>query len=650
MSDFNLQSEYKPAGDQPKAIQELVKGVLSKDPFQVLLGVTGSGKTFTMANLIQEVNRPTLILTHNKTLAGQLYQEFRSFFPENAVEYFVSYYDYYQPEAYVVTTDTFIEKDAGINDEIDKLRMRATTSLLTRNDVIVVASVSCIYGLGNPKDYKDMMLALTVGQEIERDDILKSLVKIQYNRNDIQLDRGCFRVRGDVVEIHPAYDDYLYRIEMFGDEIESLARVHSLTGKVLNIKESISIAPAKHFVTKEENMDRVLQDISVELDSRLKELKNEDKILEYQRLESRVKYDMEMLDETGFCSGIENYSRIIENRPPGSRPSTLFDFFPQDALFLIDESHVSIPQVGGMFNGDQARKSNLVEYGFRLPSAMDNRPMKFQEFEERYFDSVVYISATPGNYELEKSEGVVVEQVIRPTGLLDPKIEIHSIENQLDHLVTEIKEVILRDERVLVTTLTKKMAEDLSDYLNDLNLKVRYLHSDIKTPERAEILKDLRIGTFDVLIGINLLREGLDIPEASLVAILDADKEGFLRSHRSLIQTMGRASRNVNGKVILFADRVTDSMKSAIDETSRRREIQETHNQEHGITPKTVRRKIGEDLKVYDPLQDVKVSTKLEESSEMNLEELEAKMHQAAAELNFEEAARLRDLLQSKGV
>jgi excinuclease ABC subunit B len=650
MSDFNLQSEYKPAGDQPKAIQELVKGVLSKDPFQVLLGVTGSGKTFTMANLIQEVNRPTLILTHNKTLAGQLYQEFRSFFPENAVEYFVSYYDYYQPEAYVVTTDTFIEKDAGINDEIDKLRMRATTSLLTRNDVIVVASVSCIYGLGNPKDYKDMMLALTVGQEIERDDILKSLVKIQYNRNDIQLDRGCFRVRGDVVEIHPAYDDYLYRIEMFGDEIESLARVHSLTGKVLNIKESISIAPAKHFVTKEENMDRVLQDISVELDSRLKELKNEDKILEYQRLKSRVKYDMEMLDETGFCSGIENYSRIIENRPPGSRPSTLFDFFPQDALFLIDESHVSIPQVGGMFNGDQARKSNLVEYGFRLPSAMDNRPMKFQEFEERYFDSVVYISATPGNYEMEKSEGVVVEQVIRPTGLLDPKIEIHSIENQLDHLVTEIKEVILRDERVLVTTLTKKMAEDLSDYLNDLNLKVRYLHSDIKTPERAEILKDLRIGTFDVLIGINLLREGLDIPEASLVAILDADKEGFLRSHRSLIQTMGRASRNVNGKVILFADRVTDSMKSAIDETSRRRKIQETHNQDHGITPKTVRRKIGEDLKVYDPLQDVKVSTKLEESSEMNVEELEAKMHQAAAELNFEEAARLRDLLQSKGV
>lgn len=644
MSSFKLHSEYQLAGDQPEALRQLLESYESGDQYQTLLGVTGSGKTFTVANLIVEVDKPTLILTHNKTLAAQLYQEFKEFFPENAVEYFVSYYDYYQPEAYVVTSDTFIEKDAGINDEIEKLRMRTTASLLTRKDVIVVASVSCIYGLGDPVEYRAMMLPIKVGDEIERDDILRKLVDIQYTRNDMELGRGNFRVRGDVIEVHPAYDDYAYRIEMFGDEIEKLSKIHILTGKRIDGEEQIVIAPARHFVTREENMARIVLTIRQELEERLLELRTAGKLLEAQRLESRTNYDIEMLVETGMCSGIENYSRIMENREPGSRPNTLFDFFGDDYMLVVDESHASLPQVGGMYNGDRSRKTTLVEHGFRLPCAMDNRPMKFEEFVSIHPPKVLYVSATPGDYELEITEGVVVEQVIRPTGLIDPLIEIHPIDGQIDHLVDQIKLVKSRDERVLVTTLTKKMSEDLTDYLLGLDIKVRYMHSDIKTLERAEIIRDLRLGVFDVLVGINLLREGLDLPEVSLVTILDADKEGFLRSYRSLIQTMGRAARNSNGRVVLYADRVTDSMKKAIDETQRRRQIQVEHNELHGITPTTVKRKVAEDLKIRDSEIEEVVDVNPEES----LEDLEARMHQAASELNFEEAAKLRDEIMKR--
>lgn len=644
MSSFKLHSEYQLAGDQPEALRQLLESYESGDQYQTLLGVTGSGKTFTVANLIVEVDKPTLILTHNKTLAAQLYQEFKEFFPENAVEYFVSYYDYYQPEAYVVTSDTFIEKDAGINDEIEKLRMRTTASLLTRKDVIVVASVSCIYGLGDPIEYRAMMLPIKVGDEIERDDILRKLVDIQYTRNDMELGRGNFRVRGDVIEVHPAYDDYAYRIEMFGDEIEKLSKIHILTGKRIDGEEQIVIAPARHFVTREENMARIVLTIRQELEERLLELRTAGKLLEAQRLESRTNYDIEMLVETGMCSGIENYSRIMENREPGSRPNTLFDFFGDDYMLVVDESHASLPQVGGMYNGDRSRKTTLVEHGFRLPCAMDNRPMKFEEFVSIHPPKVLYVSATPGDYELEITEGVVVEQVIRPTGLIDPLIEIHPIDGQIDHLVDQIKLVKSRDERVLVTTLTKKMSEDLTDYLLGLDIKVRYMHSDIKTLERAEIIRDLRLGVFDVLVGINLLREGLDLPEVSLVTILDADKEGFLRSYRSLIQTMGRAARNSNGRVVLYADKVTDSMKKAIDETQRRRQIQVEYNELHGITPTTVKRKVAEDLKI----RDTEIEEVVEVNPEESLEDLEARMHQAASELNFEEAAKLRDEIMKR--
>jgi excinuclease ABC subunit B len=658
MSVFNLQSDYSPAGDQPKAIEQLLNGVKDKDQFQTLMGVTGSGKTYTVANVIQKLGKKTLILTHNKTLAAQLYQEFKEFFPTNAVEYFVSYYDYYQPEAYVVSSDTFIEKESSINDEIDKLRIRATTSLLTRKDVIVVASVSCIYGLGNPKDFYDMMLHLNVGQEIGRKEIVKHLVDTQYTRNDLEVGRSCFRVRGDVIEVHPAYEDFLYRIEMWGDEIEVLSRVDAVTGQRIETLDEIFIAPARHFVSQGDNSKRMVDDIREELEARLEYFKEKGKLLEAQRLETRVRNDMDMLSETGFCNGIENYSRIVEDREPGSRPYTLLDFFGDDWLMCIDESHVSVPQIGGMFGGDRSRKTNLVEYGFRLPSALDNRPMNFDEFEANYPPQIVYVSATPGDYELKKSGGVVVEQIIRPTGLLDPVIELHPIEGQMDLLIEEIKKVTARDERVLVTTLTKKMSEDLTDYFISMGIRVRYLHSDINTVERSEILKELRQGVFDVLIGINLLREGLDLPEVSLVAILDADKEGFLRSYRSLIQTMGRAARNQNGKVMLFADRMTDSMKKAIDETNRRREFQEEHNKANGITPLTVKRKIEEDLRIVDvdsevddePLfseEDVAAEVQTDYTEDLTEGEIEQRMHKAAAEMNFEEAAKWRDRLMA---
>ena len=658
MSVFNLQSDYSPAGDQPKAIEQLLNGVKDKDQFQTLMGVTGSGKTYTVANVIQKLGKKTLILTHNKTLAAQLYQEFKEFFPTNAVEYFVSYYDYYQPEAYVVSSDTFIEKESSINDEIDKLRIRATTSLLTRKDVIVVASVSCIYGLGNPKDFYDMMLHLNVGQEIGRKEIVKHLVDTQYTRNDLEVGRSCFRVRGDVIEVHPAYEDFLYRIEMWGDEIEVLSRVDALTGQRIETLNEIFIAPARHFVSQGDNSKRMVDDIREELEARLEYFKEKGKLLEAQRLETRVRNDMDMLSETGFCNGIENYSRIVEDREPGSRPYTLLDFFGDDWLMCIDESHVSVPQIGGMFGGDRSRKTNLVEYGFRLPSALDNRPMNFDEFEANYPPQIVYVSATPGDYELKKSGGVVVEQIIRPTGLLDPIVEVHPIEGQMDLLIEEIKKVTARDERVLVTTLTKKMSEDLTDYFISMGIKVRYLHSDINTVERSEILKELRQGVFGVLIGINLLREGLDLPEVSLVTILDADKEGFLRSYRSLIQTMGRAARNQNGKVMLFADRMTDSMKKAIDETNRRREFQEEHNKANGITPLTVKRKIEEDLRIVDvdsevddePLfseEDVAAEVQTDYTEDLTEGEIEQRMHKAAAEMNFEEAAKWRDRLMA---
>jgi excinuclease ABC subunit B len=648
---FQLVSKYEPSGDQPQAIAELVDGVVGGEKAQVLLGATGTGKTFTISNVIQEVNKPTLVIAHNKTLAGQLYGEFKEFFPNNAVEYFVSYYDYYQPEAYVPSSDTYIEKDASINDEIDKLRHSATSSLLERNDVIVVASVSCIFGLGDPKEYSEQVVSLRVGMEIGRNQLLKSLIDIQFERNDIDFQRGRFRVRGDVVEIFPASrDEHALRVEFFGDEIERIREVDALTGEIIGETEHVAIFPATHFVTNEDHMEQAISQIQAELDDRLKVLRSENKLLEAQRLEQRTNYDIEMMREMGYTSGIENYSRHMDGRQEGEPPYTLLDFFPDDFLLVIDESHVTMPQIRGMYNGDRARKQMLVDYGFRLPSALDNRPLRLEEFE-KHVNQVIYVSATPGPYEAEQTD-TVVEQIIRPTGLLDPLIEVRPIMGQIDDLVGEINERIAKDQRVFVTTLTKKMAEDLSDYFKELGLKVKYLHSDIKTLERTEIIRDLRLGEFDVLIGINLLREGLDVPEVSLIAILDADKEGFLRSERSLVQTIGRAARNVDGKVIMYADKITDSMQRAMDETARRRSIQEAYNQEHGIVPKTIIKEIRELIaisKVTEKGEVFKVDRNYHEMTRQEkadlLMKLEKEMRDAAKALDFETAATLRDTI-----
>jgi len=647
---FEIVSEYSPQGDQPRAIQQLVAGINNGKKHQVLLGATGTGKTFTISNVIKEVKKPTLVMAHNKTLAGQLYSELKDFFPNNAVEYFVSYYDYYQPEAYVPQTDTFIEKDAQINDEIDKLRHSATSALFERDDVIIVASVSCIYGLGSPEEYRELVVSLRVGMEKDRNQLLRELVDVQYGRNDIDFKRGTFRVRGDVVEIFPAsLDEHCIRIEFFGDEIDRIREVNALTGEVLAEREHVAIFPASHFVTREEKMKVAIENIEKELEERLKELNDNGKLLEAQRIEQRTRYDLEMMREMGFCSGIENYSRHLTLRPAGSTPYTLIDYFPKDFLIVMDESHVTVPQVRAMYNGDQARKQVLVDHGFRLPSAMDNRPLMFEEFEEKT-NQVVYVSATPGPYELELTPEVV-EQIIRPTGLLDPQIDVRPIEGQIDDLLGEIHDRIAKNERVLITTLTKKMSEDLTDYLKDVGIKVNYLHSEIKTLERIEIIRDLRLGKFDVLIGINLLREGLDIPEVSLVAILDADKEGFLRSERSLIQTIGRAARNEHGHVIMYADRITRSMGIAIEETKRRRQKQEAYNEEHGITPKTIQKEVrdvirattaAEETEVYEAGPAKKMTKK---EREKTIAKMEAEMKEAAKALDFERAAELRDLL-----
>ncbi|MEJ9151210.1 MULTISPECIES: excinuclease ABC subunit UvrB [Bacillus] len=647
---FELVSKYRPQGDQPKAIQQLVKGIREGKKHQTLLGATGTGKTFTISNVIKEVNKPTLVIAHNKTLAGQLYSEFKEFFPNNAVEYFVSYYDYYQPEAYVPQTDTYIEKDSSINDEIDKLRHSATSALFERRDVIIIASVSCIYGLGSPEEYRDLVVSLRVGMEMERDHLLRRLVDIQYERNDINFQRGTFRVRGDVVEIFPASrDEHCIRVEFFGDEIDRIREVNALTGEILGEREHVAIFPASHFVTREEKMKMAIRNIEIELEERLNELRDQGKLLEAQRLEQRTRYDLEMMREMGFCSGIENYSRHLALRPPGSTPYTLLDYFPDDFLIVVDESHVTLPQIRGMFNGDRARKQVLVDHGFRLPSALDNRPLTFEEFE-KHINQIVYVSATPGPYEMEHCPEMV-EQIIRPTGLLDPTIDVRPIEGQIDDLLAEIQERTKRNERVLVTTLTKKMAEDLTDYLKEVGIKVQYLHSEVKTLERIEIVRDLRLGKFDVLVGINLLREGLDIPEVSLVAILDADKEGFLRSERSLIQTIGRAARNANGHVIMYADHITDSMEKAISETKRRRAIQEAYNKEHGITPKTIQKGIrdviratyaAEEKETYEKSPKKKLSA--EEKNRL-IASLETEMKEAAKALDFERAAQLRDAI-----
>ncbi|KQL33301.1 excinuclease ABC subunit UvrB [Psychrobacillus sp. FJAT-21963] len=649
---FDLQAPYKPAGDQIEAIKKLVEGVQEGDKHQTLLGATGTGKTFTISNVIQQINKPTLVMAHNKTLAGQLYSEFKEFFPNNAVEYFVSYYDYFQPEAYVPQTDTYIEKDSSINEEIDKLRHSATSSLFERKDVIIIASVSCIYGLGNPEEYKEMVVSLRSGMEIERNQLLRKLVDIQYERNDINFTRGTFRVRGDVVEIFPASrDERCLRVEFFGDEIDRIREVDALTGEILAERDHVAIFPASHFVTREEKMRLAIENIEKELEEQLKLLRSEDKLLEAQRLEQRTNYDLEMMREMGFCSGIENYSRHLTLREAGATPYTLLDYFPKDFLLVVDESHVSLPQVRGMFNGDQARKSVLVNYGFRLPSALDNRPLTFQEFED-HVNQAIYVSATPGPYEIEHTPEMV-EQIIRPTGLLDPVITVKPIEGQIDDLINEIHERSAKNERVLITTLTKKMSEDLTDYLKEIGIKVQYLHSEVKTLERIEIIRELRLGTYDVLIGINLLREGLDIPEVSLVAILDADKEGFLRSERSLIQTIGRAARNSNGEVIMYADKMTDSMKKAIDETKRRRTIQMEYNEKHGITPKTIEKKVREVIRASQVAEEEgtyaqkltsgKALTK--EEKEKLLANLEKEMKDAAKALNFERAAELRDAI-----
>ncbi|RAI83305.1 excinuclease ABC subunit UvrB [Macrococcoides caseolyticum subsp. hominis] len=646
--DFKIHSDYQPAGDQPDAIEKIVQGIKEGKRYQTLLGATGTGKTFTMSNVIERVGKPTLIMAHNKTLAGQLYSEFKEFFPENRVEYFVSYYDYYQPEAYVPSTDTFIEKDASINDEIDKLRHSATSALFERDDVIIISSVSCIYGLGNPEEYRDLVVSVRVGMEMERNQLLRKLVDVQYTRNDIDFRRGTFRVRGDVVEIFPASrDEQCIRIEFFGDEIERIREINYLTGEVLKEREHFAIFPASHFVTREEKMKLAIERIEKELEEQLKKFRDEGKLLEAQRLEQRTNYDLEMMREMGFCSGIENYSLHLTLRPRGSTPYTLLDYFGDDWLIMMDESHVTVPQVRGMYNGDQARKNVLVDHGFRLPSALDNRPLKFEEFEQKGHQ-FLYVSATPGPYEIEHTDEMV-EQIIRPTGLLDPIIEVRPSQHQIDDLMEEIRVRIEKNERVLITTLTKKMSEDLTTYLKEAGIKVNYLHSEIKTLERIEIIRDLRLGVFDVLVGINLLREGLDIPEVSLVAILDADKEGFLRSQRSLIQTIGRAARNEQGRVIMYADKITESMQFAIDETSRRRSIQEAYNEEHGITPTTINKKIRDVISAtletdeeQKPVQKKKLTKK---ERARTIEQLEHEMKEAAKALDFERATELRDAL-----
>ncbi|WP_144461282.1 excinuclease ABC subunit UvrB [Siminovitchia fortis] len=649
-NQFEVVSKYKPAGDQPKAIERLVKGFQSGKKYQTLLGATGTGKTFTVSNMIKEVNKPTLVIAHNKTLAGQLYSEFKEFFPNNAVEYFVSFYDYYQPEAYVPQTDTFIEKDSSVNDEINRLRHSATSALFERNDVIIIASVSCIYGLGSPEEYRDHVLSLRTGMEIERNQLLRRLVDLQYARNDIEFTSGTFRVRGDVVEIFPvAREEQCIRVEFFGDEIDRIRVVDALTGEIVGDREHAAIFPASHYVTGEEKLRIAIQNIELELEERLAELRAEEKLLEAQRLEQRTRYDLEMMREMGFCAGIENYSRHLTLRPPGATPFTLLDYFPDDFQIVVDESHVTLPQIRGMYNGDQARKQVLVDHGFRLPSALDNRPLMFEEFE-KHIKQIVFVSATPGPYELEKTPEMV-EQIIRPTGLLDPTIDVRPIEGQIDDLLGEINDRIERNERVLVTTLTKKMSEDLTDYLKDVGVKVQYLHSEIKTLERIEIIRDLRLGKYDVLVGINLLREGLDIPEVSLVAILDADKEGFLRSERSLIQTIGRAARNANGHVIMYADKITDSMDMAIKETKRRRSIQEEYNKKHGITPTTIQKDVRDVIRATVAAEETEEYT-YENTKKLTKKEkdklitsMEKEMKEAAKALDFERAAQLRDAI-----
>ena len=655
--EFELHSPYEPKGDQPEAIRDLAKGVEKGHRHQTLLGATGTGKTYTMAGVVEKVQKPTLVIAHNKTLAAQLVNEFKQFFPENRVEYFVSYYDYYQPEAYVPQTDTYIEKDASINEDIDKLRLAATSALFERRDVLIVASVSCIYGLGSPADYLELSSQLKVGDEKPRKEIMRELSLMQYSRNDIDLQRGHFRVRGDVLEIYPAYKDQALRVELFGDEIERITRINTVTGEIMEEKSEITIYPASHFVTPADKIERAVKTIRKELVERLEELREQDKLVEAQRLEQRTNYDLEMLEQMGFCSGIENYSRHLSGREPGSRPQTLLDYFPDDFLVFIDESHMTIPQIGGMYAGDRSRKEKLVEYGFRLPSALDNRPLDFEEFE-KVVPQAIYVSATPGPYEHEHSQQIV-EQIIRPTGLIDPKIEVKPVEGQIDDLLEEIRVVVEeRNEKVLVTTLTKRMSEDLTEYLGEAGIRVRYLHSDIDTLERSEIIRDLRLDKFDVLVGINLLREGLDIPEVSLVAILDADKEGFLRAERPLIQTIGRAARNVNGKVVMYGDKITDSMRKAIDETERRREIQQEHNEEHDIEPQTIRKPVREVVRpeklVIEDSKEKVYSTDDEDNfaelSKIELQnkiiELEEEMDEAASNLEFEVAAQIRDEIE----
>ena len=641
---FNIHSKYEPTGDQPQAIQKLVEGIKNGEKNQVLKGVTGSGKTFTMANVIKQVNKPTLILAHNKTLAGQLYAEFKEFFKDNHVSYFISFYDYYQPEAYIAKTDTYIAKDSAINDEIDELRHAATSDLINYKDVIIIASVSCIYGIGEIEEYKNKMLSLSIGQTISREKIIEKLIDMLYERNDIDFKRGTFRTRGDIIDIIPANQHNKgIRIELFGDEIDSIREFDPLTGNILSNKKSVSIFPASHFVTSDAKLQKALSNIRIELDEQLEKLKKENKLLEYQRLQERTNYDLEMLEETGFCRGVENYSRHLALKEPGATPTTLLDFFPKDFLLIVDESHVTIPQVRGMYNGDRARKEALVDYGFRLPSALDNRPLKFSEFEEK-INQVIYVSATPGDYELEKSK-TVVEQIIRPTGLLDPIIEIHSTTNQMDDLVSEINKRINVKEKVLITTLTIRMAEELTQYLKSLDIKVAYLHSEIKALERLKIIRDLRLGKYDVLVGINLLREGLDIPEVSLVAIMDADKQGFLRSERSLIQTIGRAARNANGRVIMYADEISESMQLAITETNRRRKIQEEYNKEHNIVPKTIIKDIS-NLISNEVEEEIKPKEKMSKNEKNKLMiRLENEMKEAAKNLDFEKAMELRDAL-----
>ena len=642
---FELVSKYEPSGDQPKAIKELVDGINNNKKEQVLLGATGTGKTFTIANVIKEVNKPTLVLAHNKTLAGQLYSELKELFPNNRVEYFVSYYDYYQPEAYVPSTDTYIEKDSSINDEIDELRHAATSALITRKDVIVVASVSCIYGIGEVEEYKNKMLTLTVGENQSRNVILTKLVEMLYERNDLDFKRGTFRVRGDVLEIIPANQNTTgYRIEFFDDEIDRISEIDTLTGVVTKNLKNVSIFPASHFVVSDEKLKAAIERIKIELADRLKVLKEENKLLAAERLEQRTNYDIEMLEETGFCSGIENYSAPMAGRKPGETPITLMDFFPDDYLLVVDESHVTLPQVRGMYNGDRARKMNLVEYGFRLPSALDNRPLKYDEFEKK-INQAIYVSATPGDLELEHTNNQYVEQIIRPTGLLDPTIEVRKTEGQIDDLVGEINKRIAKNERVLVTTLTIRMAEELTNYLKELDIKVAYLHSEVKTLERMQIIHDVRAGKYDVLVGINLLREGLDIPEVSLIAILDADKEGFLRSNRSLIQTIGRCARNANGHVIMYGDKITDSMQQAIEETARRRKIQEKYNEEHGIIPKTIIKEIREVISNNANVTETKNKKLSKKEIEKNIDMIEKEMREAAKNLDFERAMELRDIL-----